>query len=77
MNAQNFSVKKCVKIWRFQGSSFVKGKKYFNLKALYFIFKKEKNHIFSSKGVIYVSVILILSLAEPLQRITRVEVWWA
>lgn len=77
MNAQNFSVKKCVKIWRFQGSSFVKGKKHFNLKALYFIFKKEKKHIFSSKGVIYVSVILILSLAEPLQRITRVEVWWA
>jgi hypothetical protein len=61
---------------RLQGSSFVKGKNYFNLKALYFIFKREKNHMFSSKGVIYVSVVLILS-GRALQRITRVEVWWA
>lgn len=74
--AQNFSVKKCVKRRRFQGSRFVKGKKYFNLKALYFIFKREKNHIFSSKGVISASVVLIESSRAP-QRIMRVEVWGA
>lgn len=74
--AQNFSVKKCVKTRRFQGSGFVKGKKYFNLKALYFIFKREKNHIFSSKGVIYVSVILIESSRAPAEN-HQSGVWWA